>query len=192
MSLKDQNGAATLCYFDGQRCGMPHAKFIALIALGFFFEQWDIYNFGYTAPAITKFWGLGMGWVGNTNAVGQIGMTVGALVGGWFSDRVGRRIAFLTATAFYGLATILCGIATTPSVFVVGRFLAMFGTVSLAVITMVYIAEMVPADKRGKWELRTLGTGMLAYPSAAYSRDGSSRWVPKAGGGSITGAEASL
>ena len=174
MKLQDpQSGAATVSYFDGQRIGRPLATFIVLVTLGIFFEQFDLACFGYTAPAITKFWGLSMAWVGSTNAIGSLGMLAGAFLGGWFADKVGRKLGFLVATTLYGVATILCGRAPTPSLFVAARFVTMMGASALTVTAMVFIAEMVPAEKRGKLGLRAVGLGMCSMPLAGFF----AKWV---------------
>ncbi len=178
MKIQDQqNGATALSYFDGQKVGVPLAAFIALITLGLFFEQFDLANFGYTAPAIAKFWGLGMGWVGKTNGLGSFGMMAGAFLGGWFSDKAGRKVGFLLATALYGIATVLCGLAPTPLLFVIGRVVTMMGVSALAVIAMVYVAEMVPAGQRGKLAMRVLAIGMLANPLSGLF----AKWVVSKG-----------
>ena len=165
MSSKDQqSSAAPFSYFDGQKVGVPLGAFIALVSLGLFFEQFDLANFGYTAPAIAKYWKLGMDWVGKTNGLGSFGMMAGAFIGGWFSDRVGRKLAFLIATTLYGISTVLCGLAPTPLLFVIGRVVTMMGVSALAVTAMVYVAEMVPAGQRGALAMRVLAVGMLANP----------------------------
>ena len=163
--MKDQqDSAATLSYFDGRKVGVPLAGFIALVTLGLFFEQFDLANFGYTAPAMAKYWKLGMDWVGKTNGLGSFGMMAGAFLGGWLSDRIGRKVMFLVSTALYGISTVLCGMAPTPLYFVVGRIVTMMGVSALAVIAMVYVAEMVPAGQRGKLGMRVLAIAMLANP----------------------------
>lgn len=165
MSSKDQHdSAATFSYFDGQKVGVPLGAFIALVTLGLFFEQFDLANFGYTAPAMAKYWKLGMDWVGKTNGLGSFGMMAGAFIGGWFSDKVGRKVAFLISTALYGISTVLCGMAPTPLYFVIGRIVTMMGVSALAVTAMVYVAEMVPAGQRGALSMRVLAIGMLANP----------------------------
>ena len=165
MSSKDQqSSAAPFSYFDGQKVGVPLGAFIALVSLGLFFEQFDLANFGYTAPAIAKYWKVGMDWVGKTNGLGSFGMMAGAFIGGWFSDKVGRKLAFLIATTLYGIATVLCGLAPTPLLFVIGRVVTMMGVSALAVTAMVYVAEMVPAGQRGALAMRVLAVGMLANP----------------------------
>lgn len=174
MPLREsQEVAPTLSYFDGQKAGGRFILFVALITLGIFFDSFDLSNFGYTAPTITKYWGLNMGWVGRTNALGMVGQMIGSLLGGWFSDKAGRKKGFLVGVTCYGVATILCGIAPTPLFFVICRFLTMVGTMGLSVIAMVYISEMAPAEKRGKLGLRTAGLALTAVPLAGLF----ARWV---------------
>jgi putative MFS transporter len=49
----------------------------------------------------------------------------------------------------------------------------MMGTMGLSVVAMVYLAEMAPADKRGKLQLRSVGLAMTAVPLSGFF----ARWI---------------
>jgi MFS transporter, AAHS family, 3-hydroxyphenylpropionic acid transporter len=69
-------------------------------------EGFDIQAMGVAAPRLAPEFGLGareMGWVFSIN---NIGMVLGAALGGWLADRVGRKPVFLGAVAMFGLFTL--------------------------------------------------------------------------------------
>ena len=173
LEVSQNHASSKLSYFDGHKVSAPIVRFFSLVTLGIFFDSFDLANFGYTAPAITKFWGLGMGWVGTTNGLGSIGWMLGALLSGWFCDKAGRKKGFLAAATCYGVMTILCGLAPNPTFFMWCRFVTMMGTMGLSVVAMVYLAEMAPADRRGKLQLRSVGLAMTAVPLSGFF----ARWI---------------
>jgi len=69
-------------------------------------EGFDIQAMGVAAPRLAPEFGLGareMGWVFSIN---NIGMVLGAALGGWLADRVGRKPVFIGAVAMFGLFTL--------------------------------------------------------------------------------------
>ena len=88
-----------------------HGRAGPIILICFFIaalEGYDIQAFGVAAPRIVAELALspaGQGWA---SAAAMIGMFIGAFVGGWASDRVGRRpvlVASVTAFGLFSLAT---------------------------------------------------------------------------------------
>jgi AAHS family 3-hydroxyphenylpropionic acid transporter len=69
-------------------------------------EGFDIQAMGVAAPRLAPEFALGareMGWVFSIN---NIGMVLGAALGGWLADRVGRKPVFIGAVAMFGLFTL--------------------------------------------------------------------------------------
>ena len=56
-------------------------------------EGYDIQAFGVSAPHLAPELGLDAGQMGWAGSAAMIGLVIGALTGGWFADRVGRRLA---------------------------------------------------------------------------------------------------
>ncbi len=76
-------------------------------------EGFDIQAMGVAAPRLAPEFGLGpdeMGWV---FAINNIGMVLGAALGGWLADRVGRKPVLLGAVAMFGVFTL--GVAFVPN-----------------------------------------------------------------------------
>ncbi len=106
--------------------------------------------------AALKLWetnfSLSKGLVGTIGAIGPnaIGAGIGALVGGWLCDRVGRKKIYQWDMLVYAFGMALLVFAAAPWMVVVG-----FGIVGLAVgadipASWSLIAEQAPDNKRGK------------------------------------------
>ena len=85
-----------------KKTALPIALCMAVAVL----EGFDIQAMGVAAPRLAPEFGLGareMGWVFSIN---NIGMVLGAALGGWLADRVGRKPVFIGAVAMFGLFTL--------------------------------------------------------------------------------------
>ena len=87
-------------------------------------EGFDIQAMGVAAPRLAPEFGLGPGEMKWIFAVSNIGMVLGAAIGGWLADRVGRKPVFMTSVAMFGVFT-LCVVFT-------GEFGTLFATRALA------------------------------------------------------------
>ncbi|MDW4573679.1 MDR family MFS transporter [Microbacterium sp. M3] len=70
---------------------------------------------------------------------------------GKFGDVLGRRRLFMVAIAIFTLASIGCAFATDFWMFVVFRALQGVGGGGLMILSQAIIADIVPADQRGKY-----------------------------------------
>ncbi|KAK3136591.1 hypothetical protein QOZ80_5BG0439040 [Eleusine coracana subsp. coracana] len=74
---------------------------------------------------------------------------VGALLAGWTSDRLGRRLTIVLANAFFLAGPLAMSLAGGYAVLMAGRFVAGVGVGYALVIAPVYAAEIAPASSRG-------------------------------------------
>ena len=151
-------------YFDCLPVSKIHKLLFFIIMMAYFFEQMDNWNFGFIAPSLIKSWGLTMDDIGNINFWYFIGMTVGGLTGGFISDIVGRRRTFLFAILLFSTMSVLNGLTSNLAVFTISRALTGFGVFCLMVCSQAYIAEMSPAESRGKWQGLIAAVGFSAVP----------------------------
>jgi MFS transporter, AAHS family, 3-hydroxyphenylpropionic acid transporter len=89
------------------RVAIPIALCMAVAVL----EGFDIQAMGVAAPSLAPAFGLGaseMKWIFTAS---NIGMVLGASVGGWLADRVGRKPVLMTSVATFGVFT-LCVVFT--------------------------------------------------------------------------------
>src|SRR6202790_4642762 len=76
------------------------------------------------------------------------------LVGGSMGDQVGRKRVFLSGVVFFTVASILCGIATSPLPLIIGRALPGTGAAFLVPGSLAIISATVDDAERG----RAIGT----------------------------------
>ena len=151
-------------YFDGLKVSGRHKVVFFIIMIAYFCEQMDNWNFGFIAPALMHNWGLTMKDLGHVTFWYFVAMTCGGLVGGVISDIIGRRKTFLIAITLFSTASIINGLTDSFPVFVASRALTGFGVFCLMVCSQAYIAEMAPAESRGKWQNTVAAVGFCAVP----------------------------
>lgn len=116
-----------------------------------FYEAW----FGVTDPAMS-------GWAMSSALVGCV---FGALVSGWFADKLGRRIPLITAALLFVVSAIGTALASNFEIFVWWRILGGVGIGIASALSPMYIAEISPSAKRGKFvavNQLTIVIGVLA------------------------------
>lgn len=160
-------------YFDGLMVTGLHKVIFFIIMMAYFFEQMDNWNFGFIAPAIFQSWGLDP--VESNKAMAHIvfwyfiGMTSGGFLGGVISDFIGRRKTFLIAMVLFSSCSVINGLPIDNMfIFIAARALTGFGVFCLMVCSQTYIAEMAPAESRGKWQGLVAAVGFCAVPVIAF------------------------
>ena len=151
-------------YFDGMPVTGFHKIVFFIIMMAYFCEQMDNWNFGFIAPALMHTWGLQMSDIGVVTLWYFIGMTAGGFFGGVISDFIGRRKTFLISIATFSFFSVLNGFTDNFHVFVIARSMTGFGVFCLMVCSQAYIAEMAPAESRGKWQNLVAAVGFSAVP----------------------------
>ena len=79
-----------------------------------------------------------------------IGCLFGALFSGFLSDRLGRKIPLIIAAFLFVLSAIGSGASNTFSLFIIFRLVGGLGIGLASAISPMYIAEISPAEMRGK------------------------------------------
>src|SRR4051812_31758087 len=87
------------------------------------------------------------------------------LVGGSMGDQFGRKRIFLFGVAFFALASVMCGVATSARVLIIGRALQGVGAAFLAPGSLAIISATFDDSERGA----AIGTwsGFSAITTAA-------------------------
>ena len=80
-----------------------------------------------------------------------VGCLTGALLAGAWSDRYGRKKMLITAAALFVVSAIGTGAAVNFSWFVIFRILGGFGIGVASNVSPIYIAEVSPAQVRGRY-----------------------------------------
>ena len=77
------------------------------------------------------------------------GAIIGAAIGGWTTDRLGRRTSILVADFLFFAGAVVMASATGPAQLVVGRVFVGLGVGMASMTSPLYISEASPARIRG-------------------------------------------
>jgi putative MFS transporter len=145
-----------------------HRKIMVLLSFVFFFELGSINTFAFAAPAILRNWHLSIARIGVITSATFFGMFAGSALGGWISDRLGRkRTLVLTATWFAGFS-LLNAFAMGPTSLFIARFLTGVGLSAMTVVGITYISEIFPASRRGSAQGWIMTVGLFGIPATAW------------------------
>ena len=125
--------------------------FLAITAaLGGFLFGFDTIVINGAEQDIQKLWGLSgavHGWVISAALWGTV---IGSLAGGWVSDLFGRKRTLFGVGVFFLVSAVWSAFATGPWTMIAARFLGGLGVGVSTIAAPVYIAEIAPAESRGK------------------------------------------
>jgi sugar porter (SP) family MFS transporter len=173
-------------------------------ALGGLLFGYDWVVIGGAKPFYEKFFGLTtpsqIGWAMSSALVGCL---IGALVSGALSDRFGRKRLLILAGFFFTISAVWTALAADFTVFVVFRLLGGIGIGLASNLSPMYIAEISPAEIRGRLvsvNQLTIVIGILAaqvvnwiiaepVPAGATAADILASWNGQSGWRWMFGAE---
>ncbi len=165
-------------------------------ALAGFLFGFDTVVISGAEQTIQSLWGLGAGMHGIAMASALYGTVVGALIGGWPTDRFGRKPTLLFIGILYLIGAVGSGLANNVYVFVLARAIGGLGIGMSTVVAPLYISEIAPPAHRGRltgmyqfnivfgilvaylsnWLLAGIGEsawrwmlGVAAFPSVIYT-----------------------
>jgi MFS transporter, putative metabolite:H+ symporter len=143
---------------DNARMGPVHWRVLALVASGYFCDVIDFTIFGALVPDLIKSGFVTqqqVPWIGSTTL---LGLFVGTLGQGEFTDRFGRKAVYQFNLLLFGAATIIAALPPMPSIgfepgltwLLVFRFLAGVGLGAEQPLCFSYTAEYAPKNIRGR------------------------------------------
>jgi putative MFS transporter len=147
--------------------GSFHRRFITLVSLGNFFDLYDIFVVAYIGAALQQSHFLTLQQFTMFIASGFFGMFFGTIAFGMGSDRLGRRIVFMSLLLLYSVFTLACAFAPSATWLIVLRFFAGAGIGAEIIIIDTYVSEIVPGYARGRYVAITQVVGFCAVPVAA-------------------------
>lgn len=100
--------------------------------------------------AVQRLWSMSDTEHGFAISAALWGTVIGAMAGGWPSDRWGRKPTLIVIGILYALSAIGSALAWDPASFMIFRFIGGLGVGSSSVAAPAYIAEIAPKQNRGR------------------------------------------
>jgi EmrB/QacA subfamily drug resistance transporter len=124
---------------------------LVVVCLGMFMNSLDASIVNVALPAIQRdlhFSQSSLIWVVDAFAITFASFL---LMAGRLGDLIGRRLVFLSGIALFTAASIVCGVAVSPAMLVVGRFVqGIGGALSASVIIAIIVTEFPEPAERAK------------------------------------------
>ena len=112
-------------------------------------EGYDIQAFGVAAPRLVHEFGLvpsQQGWVAS---IAMVGLVVGAMIGGWLADRIGRKPVLLAAVLCFGACSIWTAYSPDYPILLLARLATGLGFGGAMPNLIAIAAEITPPKRRG-------------------------------------------
>lgn len=127
-----------------------HFRAVAAMSLGGLLFGFDTAVISGVTAALQEAWRIGPAMLGTLVSAALWGTLAGAVFSGVPGDRYGARAVLRLVAASYLLSAIGCALATGPWMFFAFRLLGGLAIGASSVLVPVYIAEISPADRRGR------------------------------------------
>jgi sugar porter (SP) family MFS transporter len=119
-------------------------------ALAGFLFGFDTVVISGAEQTIQKLWNLSPELHGLVMGSALYGTVLGSLIGGWPTDRLGRRRTLLFIGVLYVVSAVGCAFANSAPLFAVARFIGGLGIGISTVASPLYISEIAPPAYRGR------------------------------------------
>lgn len=118
------------------------------------------------------------GWAASSAIWGCI---AGAAVGGFLSDKYGRKKILVATAVLFAISAIGSAVPNTLTEFVIARFIGGVGVGAASMLVPMYISEIAPAEKRGMlvslYQLAiVLGINIIYFVNYFITSSGTETW----------------
>jgi len=142
-----------------------------IIATAWFFDSMDLGLMTFVLGSIKAEFGLTAAQAGMLASSSFLGMFLGAAIAGLLADRFGRKPVFQVSMIFWGVGSLMCGLADNVTTLMLYRVLLGFGMGMEFPIGLSMVSEIVPAKSRGKyvailegfWPIGFIAAGAMTY-----------------------------
>jgi AAHS family benzoate transporter-like MFS transporter len=136
-----------------------HGLLLLWGALLMLFDGFDLTIYGAVVPTLMEEWGISAVQAGMYGSYALFGMMFGALIFGTLADKLGRKKIILICVSIFSLFMLLAGLATSPEMFGVFRFITGLGLGGMMPNVIGLISEYSPDGMRS----RLIATIMAGY-----------------------------
>ncbi|WP_029686493.1 MFS transporter [Tatumella saanichensis] len=173
------NSRAVKTTIAGRIDALPSSKslwsFISLLALGGFFELYDLFETGYISSGLLKEKIFHLGNEGTLGFSDQaafasatfLGLFIGASLLAKYADRFGRRLTFMCALAWYGVFSLIMAFQNTAEGVILCRLLVGVGLGVELVTIDTYLSEWMPSHLRSRAFAFSFFIQFLSVPAVA-------------------------
>lgn len=128
-----------------------YSLYISFIsALGGYLFGFDFAVISGALPLLRVVFTLTPWWEGFLTGILALGCMLGCVVAGKLADRYGRRPALMVAASIFALSSIGMALSGSLGMFMTTRFIAGIGVGMASMLSPLYIAEVSPAEIRGR------------------------------------------
>ncbi|MDR3719404.1 MAG: MFS transporter [Bryobacteraceae bacterium] len=129
---------------------LSHARIIVFLALGgVFLDAYDLTTLSYGIQDVAKDFHLRPALTGVVASSIMIGTIFGGLIGGWFTDKIGRYHVFMADMVFFVVAALVAGFAPNVWVLIVARFVMGLGVGIDLPVAMAFLTEFSKFSGKG-------------------------------------------
>jgi len=129
----------------------PVLLVIFIGAASYLFDFYDQVSIGAVSKPLRTQLELSLEDFGLAVSVSYASLTVGAIVGGWLADRVGRRVVLTASVLVLAGGSALVGLLSTDLLsLIVTRAVVGLGMGVLYPVALTYLVEMLPVERRGR------------------------------------------
>lgn len=136
--------------FEGKSLMGKSGNWALIAALAGFLFGFDTAVISGAEQAVQQVWKMSDALHGLAISAALWGTVIGALMGGWPTDRFGRKKTLIWIGVLYAVSAIGSAIAVDPYSFMFARFIGGLGVGASSVAAPAYIAEIAPREQRGR------------------------------------------